>query len=1045
MSGDAAHGGTTRGGGLSAWAIKRPLPALMLFFVLCVAGLWGFHSLPVARFPDIAFPMTVITVSQPGATPAQLETEVTRRIEDSVATAPNIKRISSVVTEGLSSTFVEFNLDAELATALDDTRDAVTRIRSDLPQDILEPVIGKVDISGSLQTYAVSSPRMSADELSWFVDRDVARALYGVQGVAKVTRIGGVDRQVRVDLDPQALLAWGVTAGDVSQQLARIQVERPGGKSEIGGEQQTIRTIATVGSAQELRDYSISLPDGRSVRLSSIAHVHDAAADETQAALLDGEPAVGFSLSRTRKSDELKVSANVRQALDALKASHPGVDFHLVSNTAEKTERSYRSSMTMLWEGALLAVLVVWWFLRDWRATWVSAVALPLSIIPTFAVLAWLGFSLNIITLLALSVVVGILVDDAIVEIENIVRHLGMGKSPLQAARDAAQEIGTAVIATSMTLAAVFVPVAFMPGIAGKFFREFGWTAATAVLFSLLVARLLTPMMAAYQLKPHAQQDFAESPLMRRYLGWVDASLRHRWLTLSAALALFVASLAPVPFIPRTFIPFSDLGRSNLSIELPPGTPLEETLAVSERARGILKDIPELKQTFTMVGSALDLGNPGKSGAGEARKATLLLDWGPEGERERGQETLEREVRARLADLPGAKISFISSEPGEMMQLVLAGDDPQTLEAAAAALERDLRKLKGLGSISSSASLLRPEVQILPDSARAADLGVATADIAEATRIATNGDYTQRMAKLNLIDRQIPIRVGFARDALSDPALIGQLRVRGRNGPVPLAAVAEIRDGSGPSLISRYQRQRNITLTAELNGRPLGDVMDEVQALPSLKRLPSGVAFLNAGDAEVFVELFFGFAMAMLAGLVCIYMVLLLLFNHPIQPLTILTAVPLCAGGAFGALLVSGHMLSLPALIGLLMLIGIATKNSILLVDYAVVAEDEHGMSQHDALIDACRKRARPVIMTTLAMGAGMLPLAMGFSGDSSFRAPMAWAVIGGLITSTLLSLIVIPAAYSVLHDVGLLLRRAFRREPAHAAMASHERGSTST
>lgn len=1033
MSGDAVHGGTTGGGGggLSAWAIQRPLPALMLFFVLCVAGLWGFHSLPVARFPDIAFPMTVVTVSQPGATPAQLETEVTRRIEDSVATVPNIKRLSSVVTEGVSSTFVEFNLDADLATALDDTRDAVTRIRSDLPQDILEPVIGKVDIGGSLQTYAVSAPRMTADELSWFVDRDVARALYGVQGVAKVTRIGGVDRQVRVDLDPDALLAWGVTAGDVSQQLARIQVERPGGKSEIGGEQQTIRTIATVGSAQELRDYSISLPDGRSVRLSAIAHVHDAAADETQAALLDGEPAVGFSLSRTRKSDELKVSAKVREALDALKAAHPGVEFRLVANTVEETERSYDSSMTMLWEGALLALLVVWWFLRDWRATWVSAVALPLSIIPTFAVLALLGFSLNIITLLALSVVVGILVDDAIVEIENIVRHLGMGKSPLQAARDAAQEIGTAVIATSMTLAAVFVPVAFMPGIAGKFFREFGWTAATAVLFSLLVARLLTPMMAAYQLKPHAQQDFAESPLMRRYLGWVDAALRHRWLTLLLTIVVFALSLLPVYFIPKTFIPFTDLGRSNLSIELPPGAPLEETLAVAERARVTLEGIPELKQTFTMIGSVLDLGDPGKSGAGETRKATLILDWGPAGDRDRDQKALEREARARLADIPGAKISYISSEPGEMMQLVLAGDDPQTLDATAAAVERDLRKLEGLGSISSSASLLRPEVQILPDSARAADLGVATADIAEATRIATSGDYTQRMAKLNLADRQIPIRVGFARDALTDPALIGQLRVRGRNGPVPLASVAEIRDGSGPSVISRYQRQRNITLTAELNGRPLGEVMDEVQALPSVKNLPSGVEFLNAGDAEIFIELFFGFAMAMLAGLVCIYMVLLLLFNHPIQPLTILTAVPLCAGGAFGALLVSGHMLSLPALIGLLMLIGIATKNSILLVDYAVVAEDEHGMSQHDALIDACRKRARPVIMTTLAMGAGMLPLAMGFSGDSSFRAPMAWAVIGGLITSTLLSLIVIPAAYSVLHDVGLLLRRAFRRDRA--------------
>lgn len=1024
------------GGSLSSWAIRRPLPAIMVFFVLCVAGLWGFHSLPVARYPDIAFPMTTVTVNQPGASPSQLETEVTRRIEDSVATVPNVKRMSSLVTEGVSTTIVEFNLDTDLADALDDTRDAVTRIRSDLPQDILEPVVGKIDIGGSLQTYAVDAPHMRPDELSWFVDREVSRTLYGVAGVARVNRIGGIDRQVRVDLDPQALLAWGITAGEVSQQLARIQVDRPGGKAELGGEQQTIRTLATVASAQQLRDYSIALPDGRSVRLSDIARVEDGAADETQAALLDGQPTVGFSLSRTRKSNELSVSAEVREALDRLQAEHPGVTFRLVTNLVDETERSYRSSMIMLWEGALLALLVVWWFLRDWRATWVSAVALPLSIIPTFAVMSLLGFSLNMVTLLALSVVVGILVDDAIVEIENIVRHLGMGKSPLEAARDAAEEIGTAVIATSMTLAAVFVPVAFMPGIAGKFFREFGWTAATAVLFSLLVARLLTPMMAAYQLKPHPQQDETDTPMMRRYLGWVEASLRHRGRTLWISLGLFVASLALVPLIPTTFIPFSDLGRSNLSIELPPGTRIEETLAVSEQARARLETVPELKQVFTMVGSVLDVGDPAKTGIAEARKATLVLDWGPEGDRDRDQRQLEREVRERLADLPGAKISFISSEPGKAMQLVLSGDDPDTLSAAASAVERDLRTLKGLGSISSSASLLRPELQIVPDPARAADLGVATADIAEATRIATSGDYTQRLAKLNLPDRQIPIRVGFSQEALADPALIGQLRVRGAQGPVPLSAVAEIRDGSGPSMLSRYQRERNIVLTAELNGRPLGEVMAEVQALPSVERLPSGVELLNAGDAEIFIELFFGFAMAMLAGLVCIYMVLLLLFNHAIQPLTILTAVPLCAGGAFGALLLTGNMLSLPALIGLLMLIGIATKNSILLVDYAVVAEDQHGLSVHDALIDACRKRARPVIMTTLAMGAGMLPLALGLSGDSSFRAPMAWAVIGGLITSTALSLIVIPAAYSVLHDLGLWIARKFRRGGSTVAHA---------
>ena len=1012
----------------SAWAIRRPLPALMLFFVLCVAGLWGFHALPIARVPDIAFPMVTVQVDLPGASPSQLETEVTRKIEDSVATIEGVKRVMSTVTEGSSNTAIEFVLETDLGTALDDVNDAVKRVRADLPQDIQEPIVAKINIGGSLMTYAVASDTRRTDELSWLVDREISKALYGVPGVALVTRAGGIDREIRVDLDPQKLQAWGVTAGQVSQQLARIQAERPGGKAELGGSRQVIRTVGTLEDVQQLRDFSISLPDGRALKLSSLATIRDASADPTQVALFDGKPVVAFSLSRTRGSSEIEVAEGVRAALERLKAEHPDLRFELVNSMVEEAERSYESSMTMLWEGALLALLVVWLFLRDWRATWISAVALPLSIIPTFAVMWAFGFTLNLITLLALSVVVGILVDDAIVEIENIVRHLRMGKTPLEAAREAADEIGTAVIATSLTLAAVFVPVAFMPGIPGKFFREFGWTAATAVVFSLLVARLLTPMMAAYQLKAHPVAT-GDTKLMVWYLKWVDRALRRRWWTLGIATVFFLLSMLIPKYIPTTFIPTADQSRSNLSLELPPGTLLGDTVTVAELARSRLSGIPELRHVYTTVGGTIDLGDPSKTGVGEVRKALLVLDWGPAEDRDRDQKTLEREARSRLSELPGARVSYLSTEPGELMQLVVASDDAQRLNEAALAIERDLRTLAGLGSISSSASLLRPELLITPRPERAADLGVATADIAEAARIATSGDYRQRLAKLNLPERQVPIRVGFPESALDDPALIGSLRVPGKNGPVPLAAVADITQGSGPSVIARYQRQRNVTFTAELNGRPLGEVMAEVQQLPSVQNLPPGVSFLNTGDAEVYVELFIGFAIAMVAGLLCIYMVLLLLFNHALMPLTILTAVPLCAGGAFGALLITGTELSLPALIGLLMLIGIASKNSILLVDYAVMAEDEHGLSQHDALVDACRKRAQPVIMTTLAMAAGMMPIALGFSGDSSFRAPMAIAVIGGLITSTLLSLIVIPAAFTVLDDLGGWMARKLGRQ----------------
>ncbi|PJJ96916.1 RND transporter [Lysobacteraceae bacterium NML03-0222] len=1021
------------GGNLSTWGIHHPVPSLMLFFILCVAGLWGFHKLPVAMFPDVAFPMTTVTISQPGAAPSQLETEVTRKVEDAVATLRDVKRLESTVVEGVSTTAIEFRLEANLTEALNDTKDAIARIRQDLPQDIQEPITTKVDIGGDLLSYALAAPKMSEAAMSWFVDREVSRALYGVEGVAQVRRVGGIERQIRIDLDPQALASWGITAGEVSQQLARTQVEQPGGRAELADGRQTIRTIGTVSDVEALRNYSISLADGRSLRLSSIANIHDSAADPSARALLDGEAVVGFTISRSRGADELKVRDGVKAALDEVQALHPGVSFRLINDMTTDAQKSYSSSMEMLFEGALLALVVVFFFLRDWRATWIAALALPLSIIPTFAVLWLLGFSLNMITLLALSLVIGILVDDAIVEIENIVRHLGMGKKPMQAARDAANEIGVAVIATSMTLVAVFIPVAFMPGIAGKFFKEFGWAAAMAVLFSLLVARLLTPMMAAYLLKPQPEHD-NDGPLMRRYLRWVDAALRHRWKTLTAALLLFILSLGMVPFIPATFVPPSDRGRSLVSLELPPGARIEQTEALAERARALLADIPELKQVFAQVGSVPNLGDPNQSGEADPRKVVLTLDWGQSEERQRGQQVLEEEARQRLQQLPGVRMRYLTTNAGETLMLVLSGDDAQALSRIALQLERQMRSIEGLGSVSSTASLLRPELRILPDPARAAELGVSTAAIAEAVRIATTGDYTQRMAKLNLPDRQIPIRVGFAQSALENPATLAQLRVRGSRGPVPLEAVADIHYDSGPSVIRRFNRERNITFTLELNGQPLGDVMNKVQALPALQDLPPGISFGNTGDSEAFVELFVGFAIAMVVGIVCIYMVLLLLFKHPLMPATILAAVPLSAGGAFGALLITQNMLSISSLIGLLLLIGIATKNSILLVDYAIMAEDEHGMSRHQALLDACHKRARPVIMTTIAMGAGMMPLALGISGDSSFRAPMAWAVIGGLITSTALSLIVIPAAYTVMHDLGERVARLLRRKHTAAA-----------
>ena len=1001
---------------VSLWGIRNPLPAALVFVVLCVFGLYGFFKLPISSLPDISFPQIQITINLPGATPSQLETDVTRRVEDAVASLPEIEKIISSVSEGVSVTRIEFELGRDIDQALDEVRDALAQVRNELPQDMEEPIIARQTlIGGTLLGYAVQSDRMAPDELSWFVDDVVRKALFGVNGVGKVSRTGGVDREIRIDMRADALQAYGVTAGAVSQQLARLQLDRPGGRTIVGGSEQSVRTVATVQLASDLGNFSISLPDGRSVRLSALATVRDSTAEPRSAALLDGVSVVGFNVQRTKGSSEVAVGKAARERIAELQAEYPQVRFTEVASSVEEAKASFDSSMTMLWEGALLAVIVVWFFLRDWRATWISAIALPLSVIPTFGVMHLLDLSLNLLSLLAMAVVIGILVDDAIVEVENVARHRAMGKSPMDAAIDASNEIGTAVIATSATLAAVFVPVAFISGVTGKFFREFGWTASVAVLFSLLVARLLTPMMAAYLMKGEPRSA-ADSASMARYLGWVEWALDHRAKALLIALGTFIGSLAIVPFIPATFIPASDGLRTQLEIELPPGSRLEETRQLAEEVRGRLKSIPELTRVFTIVGGRGGSGHGGGIGVDDVRNASLTLEFNRD--RERSIQQLEDEVRARVRDVPGIRTSFAVQGPGSQLEMIVSGRDTEQLAVASRELATAIRSLPGLGSVTSSASLLRPEIVIEPDSARAADLGVSTVDIADAARIATSGDFRQRLSKLNLPERQIPIRVQLEESALQDLSVLQQLRVPGARGPVPLSSVATIRESSGPALIDRIDRERTVTVRAELNGQPLGVVMKEVRKLQAKLVLPPGVRVVPAGDTKAFVELLLGFAVAMLTGVISIYVVLLLLFHSATQPLTILVAVPLCGAGAFGGLLISGYALSVPSLIGLLLLTGIATKNSILIVDYAIIGEHEHGLPRREALIDACRKRARPVIMTTLAMGAGMLPIAFGLGADGDFRAPLGVAVIGGLITSTLLSLVVVPSVYAAVADL---------------------------
>jgi multidrug efflux pump subunit AcrB len=1002
------------------WSIRNPVPVIVLFIGLTIAGVISFPKLGVLDRPDIEFPAVIVTVTYPGVAPTQMESEITRKVEDAVATLAAIEQMTSTVDEGTSTTSIEFRFGTDLSAALDDVRDAMTRIRSDLPADANEPIVSRVTTAGSaIVTWSVASDNMTDTELSWFVDLTVARELSSVPGVGRVSRVGGVAREVRVDLDPDRMAALGATASDVSRQLRRIQAEYPGGEGRVGGLEQTVRTTGIITSVYDLRALPIALPDGRSVRLDTIAEVRDQAGEQRSAALLDGQPVIGFEIVRSWGASALDVALEARTVVERLQTEYPHIKFAEASSTVGYIQESFNASMEMLIEGAILAIIVVWLFLRDWRATAVSAIALPLSIIPTFWAIWALGYTLNILTLLALSLVVGILVDDAIVEVENIVRHLRTGKKPREAAMDAAIEIGLAVIATTFTICAVFIPVAFMSGIAGEFFGPFSFTVVVAVLCSLLVARTLTPMMAAYFLKPHDKPE-QPSRIMLWYLERVRWCLAHRWLTLGVATVAIVGMLSLFPLLSKAFSPAGDNGFTSLTVELAPGASLEDTLAVAETARTRLAPLPEVRSVYTTVGAQGGGGNRGPmSGAGSAgsvRRGTLVIQLdNPDGTRG-SQQLFERKATEMLRDIPGARFQFAGGG-GSSLEVTLAGDDPNRLELAAANVERDIRGLPGLGMITSSAALQKPEIVIRPQPERAAELGVTTETLSLVTRIATSGDVSTSLAKFNLDNRQIPILVRLNDDSRSDLERIQLLSVPGRFGAVPLMNVADVSLGSGPAQITRIDRSRKITLNVNLNGLAVGDVLAKVEALPAVLNLPDGVRLVPTGDARWITEIFGEFALAMAIGVLSIYAVLVMLFHKFIQPVTILAALPPSAAGAILALFVFDHALAINSLIGLLMLMGIVSKNSILIVEYAIMAQRDQGMSRFDSLIDSCSKRARPIVMTTIAMIAGMTPIAMGWAGDPSFRAPMGVAVVGGLIVSTVMSLFIVPAMFTVVDD----------------------------
>lgn len=1015
---------------ISAWSIRTPIPSIVMFIVLTLLGVLSFRTLPIERFPNIDVPIVSIAITQPGASPSELETQVSKRVENAVSGLTGVKHMTSTITDGSTITTIEFELGTDTDRALNDAKDALARIRADLPRDIDEPIAQRVDVAGlPITTYSAKSDAMGIKGLSWFIDDTIIRELQSIKGVSEVRRVGGVDREIRIALDPDRLLSLGTTAGDVSQQLRATNVNVAGGTAEFGGRQQAIRALASVKTVEQLASTPITLPGGRKVRLDELGAVKDTYKEPKYFARVNGEEVVGFNISRAKGESDVEVSERVDAAIAELMKRYPDVRLAKVDDTVAYTAGSYQATMLTLIEGAILAVIVVFIFLRDLRATIIAAVALPLSILPTFWAMSALGFSLNLVTLLSLTLVTGILVDDAIVEIENIFRHIRMGKSPFKAALEAADEIGLAVIAITFTIIAVFVPVSFMGGVVGQYFRQFGITVAAAVLFSLFVARLITPLLAAYFMRnghKHGGEE-KEDRLLRAYTRLIGWSVRHRLVTVAFGLVIFTGSIASLLLLPQGFMPTEDVARILLAAELPPGARLNDMKETSDEITKAIRKYPEVERVFVDGGRILGFAGGGE----EVRKATFVINLVNKDDRDLTQSELEQKITTDLAQIPDIR-SWVINENGERgLSLVVAGSDAEGVADAAPRIASAMQRIPELNNVVANSALDRPELRFIPRPDAAAELGVSTEALSSVIRIATIGDNDANLAKFNAPDRQIPIRVRLEEKARADRLVLESLKVRTTSGAaVPLISVASIETGQGPSSISRYDRQRRVVIGADLVGTDaLGIAIEKVFALPEVRGLESnpGVSLRQSGDAEVMGEIFESFGYAMGAGLLMVFSVLILLFGSFLQPVTILFSLPLSIGGAIFALLATGRPFSFPVVIGILMLMGIVTKNAIMLVDFAI-EEIARGVKRYDAIVDAGRKRARPIVMTTIAMSAGMLPSALALGTGGEFRSPMAIAVIGGLIMSTLLSLIFVPAVFVVMDDIGNLLWRLFGR-----------------
>jgi hydrophobe/amphiphile efflux-1 (HAE1) family protein len=1013
-------------------SIRRPVFATMMIMALVVLGLFSLVKLNVDLYPDVDIPYVIITTILPGAGPEQIESDLTKKIEDAVNSVEGVDWLQSYSQEGVSIVVIAFKLEIDGKVAAQDVREKIAAIRGDLPLEVEDPIIQRYDpASFPIMSLTVSGNK-SEKEITELTKTSIRKRLENIPGVGAVNLVGGSEREIQIEVDAARLRAFNLSIQDVILNTGSQNVEIPGGNLTEGSRQVLLRTMGKYKNVDDFNKVIVATPQGKPIYLSDVAKVVDGVKEQKSLTRVNGNIAVGLDIIKQSGSNTVQVANEVNKQLEKLKSEIPSdINIFLAQDNSVFIKDSINDVLFDILYGGLLAILVIYLFLANFRATIISGLALPSSIIASFIIMYALNFTLNMMSLLALSLAVGLLIDDAIVVIENIYRHMSQGETPMEAAKSASQEIGLAVMATTFTVVAVFVPVAFMPGIVGRFFYQFGITISVAVLVSLFVAFTLTPMLSSRWLNREDEALSKEGNILQKILYYFNHffnilnqkyktalawSLNHRKTIVFGAIFIFVISFFIMGMLGSQFFPETDRNEFMIEVKAAPGSSLQQTGNLCSQIEKILRERKEVKTVLTTIGSG---NNPVTTG-------TILVKLMNKKERSKSDKEMMAEIRNQLKYLAGGDFSFTVQTMGgneKPILLSVRGEDLNKLSEIAEKVEAIVKSTRGTVDVENSLEISKPEVRVQIDREKASDLGVNPYLIASSIRSMVDGYVA---TKFQQGDEQYDVRVRLQK---SDRTRIGDInsltfksnkdRQDGSHLIVPLGDVAVITEGTGPSQINRYAKQKEIRIGANLSERLLGEALSDIRKRITDINLEPGYAIEVVGEGQQQEESFANMLLSLILAIVFVYIVLAAQFDSFVYPFSIMLALPMSIIGAVIFLLIFGSSISVISLIGIIMLMGLVTKNGILLVDYTNVLR-EKGLSRFDALIKAGPTRLRPILMTTFAMIFGMMPVALALGEGSEFRSPMGQAVIGGLITSTLLTLFIVPVVYTILDDLSI-------------------------